>query len=219
MSSRVYRPGSLHELETSTSPMVWRSSEGFMDERSIASPKPAAAPATPTDAEAAAQNLRAAFEQGRLAGLAAGEAQAAKHLDPVLAVLRQTIADVGGLRPRLRQEAERDLVELAIAIARRVLHREIATDPEAILGLVKSAFDRLNARETHRLRVSPGTAAILGEYRERLGMPLSLEIVADAKLEAGGAVFETSRGELDASVGTQLAEIQRGLTDRLLRQK
>ena len=36
-------------------------------------------------------------------------------------------------------------------------------------------------------------------------------------LTQGSAVFETSRGELDASVDTQLAEIERGLTDVLER--
>jgi len=46
-----------------------------------------------------------------------------------------------------------------------------------------------------------------------LNFPPALEIVADASLQAGSAIFETSRGELDASINTQLAEIDRGLAD------
>jgi flagellar biosynthesis/type III secretory pathway protein FliH len=42
-------------------------------------------------------------------------------------------------------------------------------------------------------------------------------VVADSGLERGGVVFETPRGNLDASLETQLLEIQRGLSDRLLR--
>ena len=33
--------------------------------------------------------------------------------------------------------------------------------------------------------------------------------------EPGGAIFEIGRGSLDASVDTQLGEIERGLVDRL----
>ena len=221
MSSRIYR-ADFQGPAIRTTPVVWRSAEVVNATRATPAAGPPGGSADPEPGGSAdskmESRIRAAFEQGRVAGAAAGEAQAVKRLDPVLATLTQTVADLAGLRVRLRQEAERDLVDLAIAIARRVLHREIATDSEAILGLVKSAFDRLNARETHRLRVSPAAAAVLSEHRDRLGMPARLEIAADSRLEAGGAVFETSRGELDASVGTQLAEIQRGLADRLRRQ-
>ena len=60
-------------------------------------------------------------------------------------------------------------------------------------------------------------AGLLAEERTRLGLPPNLEIAADASLSAGSAVFETARGELDASIGTQLREIDRGLTDLMRR--
>jgi flagellar biosynthesis/type III secretory pathway protein FliH len=41
------------------------------------------------------------------------------------------------------------------------------------------------------------------------------ELVADPALPPGGLVFETSRGDLEASIDNQLREIERGLTDRL----
>jgi flagellar biosynthesis/type III secretory pathway protein FliH len=40
-------------------------------------------------------------------------------------------------------------------------------------------------------------------------------VSADPAQERGGVIFETSRGKLDVSIGTQLREIERGLTDRL----
>ena len=41
------------------------------------------------------------------------------------------------------------------------------------------------------------------------------EVTTDTNLEAGGIIFETSRGHLDASLHSQLDEIERGLIDRL----
>jgi flagellar biosynthesis/type III secretory pathway protein FliH len=41
------------------------------------------------------------------------------------------------------------------------------------------------------------------------------EIVADNSLLLGDILFETTRGSLDASIDSQLLEIERGLTDLL----
>jgi flagellar biosynthesis/type III secretory pathway protein FliH len=50
-------------------------------------------------------------------------------------------------------------------------------------------------------------------YLAEIGAPQKIEVVADPSLEKGSVIFETGRGSLDASVDTQLVEIQRGLTD------
>ena len=42
-------------------------------------------------------------------------------------------------------------------------------------------------------------------------------MVPDASRELGTVIFETQRGNLDASVESQLQEIERGLADRLRR--
>ena len=167
----------------------------------------------------AESRARASFAQGQAAGEAAAQQRAQQKLEPVLNGLSSIITELASLRKRLRAEAEDDTMKLAIAIARRVLYRELSTDPEAILGLVKAAFGKLNARETHRLRVSPSDAGAIQEYRERLQLPPSLEVASDGSLTRGSAIFETSRGDLDASVDTQLSEIDRGLTDVLKRRK
>ena len=69
------------------------------------------------------------------------------------------------------------------------------------------------------LRVSLSDAATIQLHRAKLQFPPGLEVVSDGALTPGSAIFETSRGELDASVDTQLAEIDRGLTDALKRRK
>ncbi len=157
--------------------------------------------------------VKAAYQQGFTAAEAAASKKAAQRVEPVISGFNALMQELDGTRRKFRAEAERDTVKLAIGIARRVLYRELATDPEAILGLVMAAFQKLNARETHKLRVSAGDAALMEQNRARLEMPAGLEILADPSLGKGSAIFETSRGELDASVDTQLGEIERGFAD------
>jgi len=216
MSSRVLRP----EDGAVSTPMAWRPAGGPTAQNNR--PRPAeSAPVSEarlSEQEAEART-RAAYNQGLAAGEAAALQRMQQKLDPVLNGLNAMIAELASSRKRVRAEAEDDAVKLAIAIARRVLYRELSTDPEAILGLVKAAFSKLNARETHRLRVSPSDAAAIQEHRAKLQLPPALDIASDGSLTPGSAIFETTRGDLDASVDTQLSEIDRGLTDALKRRK
>ena len=205
MSSKVYRP----EDGVETSAFAWRPAGG----EARMEPKAVAPQEIQPDLEA---KTRAAYNQGVAAGEAAARQAAQQKLDPVLSALNNIVQELSGLRKKVRAEAEDDAVKLAIAIARRVLYRELSTDPEAILGLVKAAFSKVNSRETHRLRVSPSDAAVLQEHRAKLQLP---EISMDGTLSPGSAIFETTRGELDASVDTQLGEIEKGLTDLISRRK
>lgn len=206
MSSKVYGP----QDAKPAAPIAWRSAGGTPHQ--MVQPGGAAHSGSPAQG-AGLDRIQTAHQQGRAEGEAAGLQRAMERLDPVMAQLNALLLELASQRKRLRMEAEEDTVRLAIAIARRVLHRELSTDPEAILGLVNAAFGKLNAREVHRLRVSPTEAAVIHENRARLELPAGLEIASDASFPPGCAVFETSRGDLDASVDTQLAEIGRGLAD------
>jgi flagellar assembly protein FliH len=218
MLCRLIRPTGDIEPE----PIAWRPTDrGWSggaatpaQPKSLPGARPAGASASPGIAEAEIQaRVQTAYRQGEAAGAQA----AVERLTAPLASLGQMTRELAAVGPRVRADAELAVVQLAVAIARRVLHREISTDPEALVGVVKSACERINARELNRLRVAPSAAAVLQEHRGRIGLPPSLEIAADPGLAPGSAVFETLRGEMDASVETQLDEIERGLADRMRR--
>lgn len=107
------------------------------------------------------------------------------------------------------------MLKLSLSIARRILHRELATDPEALHGLVHTALQKLQNREISRVRVYPAGADSVKASLERIGAAPAIQVVADSSLKNGDLIFETSFGELDASIDSQLHEIQRGFADRL----
>lgn len=156
---------------------------------------------------------REAFERGLREGRAAAEAEARAHWEGKLEQLARVIEGVGTLRSRIRKEAESDLVKLSLAVARRILHREISVDPHALAGIVKACTERLDSQEVHRVRVHPEYAAGVGEWLGR--WHAKVQVDADPGVGAGGLVFETTRGSIDAGVETQLGEIERGFTELL----
>ena len=155
-----------------------------------------------------------ARQEGFREGEAAGRTRAAAEAQPALEKLARSIEEIARLRPRLLRESEAELVELAMGIARRILRRELSVDAEALQGLVKGALERLSAREICRIRAHPELEPGIRRCLERESQS-GIQVVSDATLERGGILVETSRGKLDASLETQLAEIGRGLADRL----
>ncbi len=165
----------------------------------------------------AEQRVRQAHQQGYEEGLAAGRQALAGQMEAMRAKLARTIEELTGLRPRYRHEAEQDSVALALAVARRILHRELTVSPDALLGLVKAALAKMDAREVNHLRVARQDAPMLLGFFEKMGIPHRIEVVADPGLAPGSVVLESERGSLDASVDTQLDEIERGFADLVRR--
>lgn len=161
----------------------------------------------------AERRVREATEAGRTEGNSAARQAMSQRLETELARAAKVLQEVTGAGPKLRRQAEEDLVRLAVAIARRVLRRELTVDSEAMLGLVKAAFARIDHREVFQARTDPSSEQAVQRIIQSADVGRRVKLVADPSLQPGSLVLETSRGQLDASVETQLDEIQRGFID------
>ena len=211
MSSKVLLP----DEQGDALPMTWRQ-VGAPAERSGPAAFSGDAGSSLAELQRQAEaRIRDAHSAGVREGEAAGRARAAAELQPVMEKLARAIEELAAMRPRLRRDAERDTIRLALAIARRVLRREISIDPEALRGLVLAALEKLQLQEVVRVRVHPSHAAAVAECLRKLSSAAQVEVAGDGSREPGTVIFETERGTLDASVDAQLQEIERGLADRL----
>lgn len=152
-----------------------------------------------------------AEQRGVEAGRAAARTEFNSDLRPLLDQLASDLADIAAFRDTVQRESEQDLATLAVAIARRILHREITLDTNALQGLVLSALRKLHGQRIIRLRVHP---QFVPAVRESLGPEYSeVEVVPETRAGAHTVIFETERGNLDACIDSQLEEIRRGLVD------
>ena len=156
-----------------------------------------------------------ARQEGFQEGLRQGKEQSAAEVKNASLRLADAMQEMAAFKKKMRREAEAEVVKLSLAIARRILHREVNADPDSIRGIVHAALEKLGRREILRVRVHTGAVQAIQAILEQAGSSGSIEVVADPRMAPGGLIFETSLGELDASVDTQLNEIQRGFADRL----
>jgi flagellar assembly protein FliH len=208
------------EGEVAVTQVVWRQ----VGAAAVAAGKAeAASPDLTAQIQRIEQQCEQRVKEARAAGLKEGEAaartRAAAEVQPVLEKLARSIEDLAQIRGRLRKQAEGDTIKLSLAIARRVLRRELAIDHDAMRGLVMAALEKLQAQEICRVRTNPAQAAAITACLRESASNAKVEVIPDGSLQPGGVVFETNQGNLDASVDSQLAEIERGLADHMRRQQ
>jgi flagellar assembly protein FliH len=161
-------------------------------------------------AQAAAERGEA-FEAGRKQG----EQQTRAELQPVLDRAAASIAGITGLRADVRRRAEQDVVQLALLIAKRVLHRQLNVDAEALTALARVAFDRLTRAESYRVTVHPRFAGAISAALGNSKGGARVQVDPDPECAPGTLIIHSSDGTIDASIDAQLEEIGHGLTDRI----
>jgi flagellar assembly protein FliH len=170
-----------------------------------------------------AEETRKAYEAGREKGRLEGrqaerEAQAAStavagelHRRQAAELLENFVQE----RDRYLHRAEHEVVELALAVAARILRREAQMDPLLLTGAVRVALGQLAGTTEVRLRV-PATELALWTEAIALIPNLALKpaVIAGDEMRLGDCIVETGLGSVDLGIRAQLGEIERGFFDR-----
>jgi flagellar assembly protein FliH len=170
-----------------------------------------------------AEETRKAFEAGRERGRQEGrqaerEAQGAALAAAEQQRIEQTAKMVEEFvreRDRFLHAVEREVVELALAVAARILRREAQMDPLLLTGAVRVALGQLSGSTEVKLRVP---AEELGLWTEAMAvlpnLALKPSVVAGEGMRLGDCAIETELGSVDLGIRAQLGEIERGFFDR-----
>jgi type III secretion protein L len=140
-------------------------------------------------------------------GFARGQDEGARDLiEATLRVNQSTEEMEAKIVPQLKM--------LAMAIARRVIGRELEFHPEAIVEMVKQTLaDKARQRREITLRVNPADVQILKESRaellEMVSRTKDIVIREDSDVAPHGVIIETEAGIIDAQLETQLGAFER----------
>jgi flagellar assembly protein FliH len=155
----------------------------------------------------AAEAHRRAREEGLAEGLAEGRAR----IDAAVEALARAESEVRAHEEGFLRAAERSAVELAIAIAEKIVAGSIAARPETVLDVVGGALLRTSARHRLVIEVNPDDLELVSDGAEglvaRLGGVQRLDVVAERRIERGGCIVRTEEGEIDARIGSQLERV------------
>jgi flagellar assembly protein FliH len=174
-------------------------------------PAPPAEPVVTAEQQAHLAALeREAFTKGYAQGERAGLEAGGKRAEAMLRRVAQTLEELGGLRQTLIHETERQMVQLALTLARRVVHREISLDPELAAALAHVALEKLGTTTPATIRLNPEDYTIVTQDGERWG-GVAVTVVPDPSIARGGCLVESDFGCVDATIERQFDELSRAL--------
>jgi flagellar assembly protein FliH len=147
-------------------------------------------------------------------GFAAGTDQANREMSDMMTTMRNLVDMARVERHKLVESAEPELVRLAVGLAERILHQQIALDRGVVVEMAKVAIARLVDRESVTVRVNPADLERMRQHRDEFLNSSDikhLRIIEDQRVDRGGVLVETDGGSIDARISTQLAEAKRVL--------
>src|SRR5579885_2251637 len=158
---------------------------------------------------------REAYERGFRDGEQRGRLAFDAKASSLQSGIAQALSAFGKEREQYFNRIEIEVVQLALAIARKILHRESQIDPLLLTGLVHVALEKLDAGTRTRLRANPADIHFWNEYFAQHGGDKSPELIGDPALKHGECALETEVGSTQISLETQLKEIEQGFFDLL----
>ena len=167
---------------------------------------------TRPDEERDKQLWNKAFDEGR----ASVHAECQRSLAAARAEIDKALAAFAVERQSYFHRVEKEIVQLSLSIARKIMRREAQVDPLVLAGVVRVALERIGSDSSVRMRVHPAEIEPWRScFHQDAGTTPVPELVGDPQLERFRCVLETAQGSSEIGLETQLNEIEQGFAELL----
>ena len=160
-----------------------------------------------------------AYANGFRKGEQDGVESAREKIQRAIDSLAQAAQDLTRLRQTLARESEARLVELALAIGRKIVGYEIAANREIVVTIAREALKSVGNMQEVTLKMNPADLRFLKENQASLSQlaphisRVNLEAVDS--IESGGCVVDSPCGVVDAQIDSQLQLIEKAFQTEL----
>ncbi|MCE5284790.1 MAG: flagellar assembly protein FliH [Pelosinus sp.] len=157
------------------------------------------------------------YQAGVTAGKADIRAEMQQELNKMVETANALVTNAGQEAEKMIIAAERQIIDIALGVARKLLAREIEENPAVILPIVKTALEKVHDQEQIVIRVSVDDFELVTEAKSDLqimtGCEQPLTVLADQTLTCGNCVIDTAYGSVDARIDMQFDAIQKALQE------
>lgn len=161
-----------------------------------------------------ADGMRSGYEKGHIEGIEAGQKEIAKKIAQTTHEVKDIIIAAEQKRDDIVESSKDKMVEIIIAVANKVVNKELEENPFTILQIVKEATQKVSDQPRIFINVSPSNYELVNgaqnELKKLLGSKQEISVLADASFGPADVVVGTGgSGDVDARLETQLNEIRK----------
>lgn len=141
------------------------------------------------------------YQAGHQAGHQAGYAVGHEKSLAEWARIKQLTAALDEALEQFDQQLGREMLDLALTLARQVMRSALKFRPEAVLPVIREALNSLPQPTQHpQLTLNPEDAALVRTLMEEELTHAHCRIVEDSHIERGGCRIKTDASEVDATL-------------------
>ncbi len=164
------------------------------------------------------------YDAGFASGVQAGEEQARQAMVEERSHSAQQATERLATAQRDGQEmilaAEQQIVELSVAVARKILLREIDENPFVVLPIVQGALEKVRDQQVVTVRVHSEDYDLIMHSRHDLQVLIGREqpilVQSDDSVPQGSCLIDSTSGTVDARIDMQLEAIHKVLQEVVL---
>jgi flagellar assembly protein FliH len=164
-----------------------------------------------TDIKAHAQ--KQGHDEGYAEGFKKGEDAAREEFKPFLETIEGLILDLTGFRKNMYDKGEREMIEMVVSLAKKVMHFEFSTRDDAVKEIIRLAVQSVLDRESMVIKINPIDKDYAESFRPELhhlfGDIKNITFEEHSGVERGGCVVETNFGVVDARINNLDEQIDR----------
>lgn len=166
------------------------------------------------------QRLEMAYNEGFNSGIQEHESKFLKEYEHRFGLFDQLISQHKHEKQNFMQTGEEIIVKLALAIAQKILTYEVSINPEVIKNIARQALRKVsNIERKVTVQVNPADKNILqtdiSDLSEEFINLKEILFQADERIKPGGCLIESNSSTIDATIETQLKEIEHALFKEL----
>ena len=122
----------------------------------------------------------------------------------LLETINDLIADLTVFRKNMYDKGEREMVEMVVSLAKKVIHFEFSTRDDAVQEMIRLAVQSVLDRESMVIKINPADKGYAESFRPELHHLFSeiknITFEAHSGVERGGCIVETNFGVVDARI-------------------
>jgi flagellar assembly protein FliH len=156
------------------------------------------------------ESLARAYERGKAEGFQEGSSQAEEKLNSAILALRNVADSISASRRQHLQELDANLCALALAVAKKIVLRDISTEPSVVGEWVRRAIELVGPDAPIDVRLNPKDLELLENQLAREPGEESIpdiRWVADQDLERGSFFVEGVHRIVDGRLDEALANL------------
>ncbi len=161
--------------------------------------------------------LESARSKGEEDGWEEGFSRGEEEVNRLITRLNRILSSTIQKRNEVVEEAEAQIIDIIVAVARKVVKTITETHKNIVVEQIKQALSKLKGRAEITIRINVEDLMMTTKHKKDFIQMVegieNVKILEDNSVDKGGCIINTDFGSIDARISSQLSELEQKIKE------